>query len=327
MLLIGFRVSVQRRMISVRQSFIVYSARCHTKLSSILARTSFGSVMLVEIITSRQNPLVKRFRRVRSGSERQHIFLEGVRLIEDALNASARFESVAFTAALEVSERGSILLDALRAVQCRGALVSKQVMEAIADTETPQGIAAIVSRPYAELGDLFSASTDLLVIADELQDPGNIGTIIRTAEALGSQGMITTRYTVDPYNEKSIRASMGSALRLPIVVGAKRAEIAAHCRKHTIKLIASTIEPPRAQGIIEDAARAEMAKISSDIDMTVPIAVIVGREATGVSPIAAREADEFVHIPMAAGVESLNVAAAVAMLLYEAARQRDFKFK
>lgn len=320
-------MSVQRRMISVRQSFIVYSARCHTKLSSILARTSFESVMLVEKITSRQNPLVKRFRRVRSGSERQHIFLEGVRLIEDALNASARFESVAFTAALEISERGSILLDALRAVQCRGALVSKQVMEAIADTETPQGIAAIVSRPYAELGDLFSANTDLLVIADELQDPGNIGTIIRTAEALGSQGMITTRYTVDPFNEKSIRASMGSALRLPIVVGAKRAEIAAHCRKHKIKLIASTAEPPRAQGIIEDVARAEMAKISSDIDMTVPIAVIVGREATGVSPIAAREADEFVHIPMSSGVESLNVAAAVAMLLYEAARQRGFKFK
>ena len=232
--------------------------------------------MLVEKITSRQNPLVKRFRRVRSGSERQHIFLEGVRLIEDALNAGARFESVAFTAAFEVSERGSILLDALGGVQCRGALVSKQVMEAIADTETPQGIAAIVSRPYAELGDLFSMNPDLLVIADELQDPGNIGTIIRTAEALGAQGMIATRYTVDPFNEKSIRASMGSALRLPIVAGAKRTDITAHCRKHKIKLIASTVEPLRAPGIIEDVARVEMANLSSDVDMTVPIAVIVG---------------------------------------------------
>ena len=283
--------------------------------------------MLVERITSRQNPLVKRFRRVRAGSERQHIFLEGIRLIEDALNANARFESVAFTVPLEASERGAILLDALRRVPCRGALVSKQVMEAIADTETPQGVAAIVSRPYAELDDLFAASPDLLVIADELQDPGNIGTIIRTAEATGASGVITTRYTVDPFNDKSIRASMGSALRLPIVVGAKRADIAARCRQHRIKMIASTADPPRAQAIIEDAARVETVKLCSAVDMTVPLALIIGREATGVSPTAAREADEFVHIPMAKGVESLNVAVAAAMLLYETARQRGFKFK
>ena len=283
--------------------------------------------MLVEKITSRQNPLVKRFRRVRAGSERQHIFLEGVRLIEDAINASARFESVAFTAALEASERGSILLDALRRVPCRGALVSKQVMEAIADTETPQGVVAIVSRPYAELDGLFAASPDLLVIADELQDPGNIGAIIRTAEAAGASGLITTRYTVDPFGDKSIRASMGSALRLPIVTDAKREDIAARCREHNIKIIASTVDPPRAQGIIEDVARAEIVRLCSAVDMTVPFALIVGREATGVSATAGREADEFVHIPMATGVESLNVAAATAMLLYEAARQRGFRFK
>jgi TrmH family RNA methyltransferase len=283
--------------------------------------------MLVEKITSRQNPLVKRFRRVHAGSERQHIFLEGVRLIEDAINTNARFESVAFTAALEASERGAILLDALRRVPCRGALVSKQVMEAIADTETPQGVAAIVSRPYAELDGLFAASPDLLVIADELQDPGNVGTIIRTAEAAGANGLITTRYTVDPFNDKSIRASMGSALRLPIVTGARRADIAARCREHKIKIIASTVDPPRAQGVIEDVARAEVVRLCSAADMTVPLALIIGREATGVSATAAREADEFVHIPMAPGVESLNVAAAAAMLLYEAARQRGFKFK
>ena len=283
--------------------------------------------MLVEKITSRQNPLVKRFRRVRAGSERQHIFLEGVRLIEDAINTSARFESVAFTAALEASERGSILLDALRRVPCRGALVSKQVMEAIADTETPQGVVAIVSRPYAELDDLFAAGPDLLVIADELQDPGNVGTIIRTAEATGASGLITTRYTVDPFNDKSIRASMGSALRLLIVAGAKRADIAARCREHKIKIIASTVAPPRAPGIIEDVKRTDIVKLCSAVDMTVPLALIIGREATGVSATAAREADEFVHIPMATGVESLNVAAAAAMLLYEVARQRGFKFK
>ncbi len=282
--------------------------------------------MLVEKITSRHNPLVKRFRRVRAMGERQHVFLEGVRLIEDAINTGARFESVAFTAELESSERGAALLDSLRRVQCRGALVSKQVMEAIADTQTPQGVAAIVSRPYLELDNLFSNSPDLLVIADELQDPGNLGTIIRTAEAAGANGLITTRYTVDPFNDKAIRASMGSALRLPVVTGASRADIAARCRHHKIKMISSRATPGQAQGIIEDAARAERVKLCTEVDMTVPIALIVGREATGIPEPGNAEADESVHIPMAEGVESLNVAAATAILLYEAGRQRGFRF-
>ena len=283
--------------------------------------------MLVEKITSRQNPLVKRFRRVRTMGERPYVFLEGVRLIEDAIKTGAHFESVAFTAELESSERGAALLDLLRRVQCRGALVSKQVMEAIADTKAPQGVAAIVSRPYLELDDLFGDSPDLLVIADELQDPGNLGSIIRTAEAAGASGLITTRYTVDPFNDKAIRASMGSALRLPVVTGASRADITARCRDHKIKTIASRASPGPTQGVIEDAARAERVKLCAEVDMTVPIALIVGREATGILASVEGEADEFVHIPMAPGVESLNVAAAAAILLYEAARQRGFRFK
>lgn len=282
--------------------------------------------MLVEKITSRQNPLVKRFRRVRAMAERQHLFLEGVRLIEDALSTGARFESVAFTAELQSTERGAGLLDKLKGVQCRGALVSKQVMEAITDTKTPQGIAAIVSRPYRELDDLFGRDPDLLVITDELQDPGNLGTIIRTAEAAGASGLITTRYTVDPFNDKSIRASMGSALRLPLVTGAARSDITARCRDHNIKIIASRPTPARIQGVIEDAARAEVVKTYTQVDMTVPIALIVGREATGLSAASKDEADELVHIPMEEGVESLNVSAAAAILLYEAARQRGLRF-
>jgi len=284
------------------------------------------STMLVEKITSRQNPLVKRFRRVRAMGERQHVFLEGVRLIEDAISTGARFESVAFTAELESTERGAVLLESLSRVQCRGAMVSKQVMEVIADTKTPQGVAAIVSRPYVELDDLFAGSPDLLVVADGLQDPGNLGTIIRTAEAVGASGLITTRYTVDPFNEKAIRASMGSALRLPVVTGARRADIAKRCREHKIKTIASRSMPARAQQLIEDVARVGAVRLSAEIDMTVPIALIVGSEAAGISPGVEIEADELVHIPMAAGVESLNVAAAAAMLLYEAARQRGFRF-
>src|SRR5690349_20074160 len=127
--------------------------------------------MLVEKITSRQNPLVKRFHRVRAGSERHHIFLEGVRLIEDAIAAGAHFETVAFTSALETSERGLQLMDELQKIPCRGAHVPPQVMQIIADTQTPQGIAAIVSRPFVEIADVFAARPALIVIADGLQDP------------------------------------------------------------------------------------------------------------------------------------------------------------
>lgn len=281
--------------------------------------------MLVEKITSRQNPLVKRFRRVRAGSERHHVFIEGVRLIEDALIANAHFETVAFTAALEANDRGIALLDALRKVPCRGANVSMQVMEAIADTESPQGVAAIVSRPYFELAELFARGPTMIVVADQLQDPGNLGTIIRTAEAAGADGLVTTRYTVDPFNHKALRASMGSALRLPIITDAPRSEIVKLCREHKLKLVASRAASDRPQAAIEDAARSESFRRYTDADLTAPLALILGKEASGIPKDTAAEADEFVYIPMADGIESLNVSAAAAILLYEAARQRLFK--
>ena len=281
--------------------------------------------MLVEKITSRQNPLVKRFRRVRMGVERYHVFIEGVRLVEDALGAGAHFESVAYTAALEASERGLALLDALQHVPCRGALVSKQVMEAIADTESPQGVAAIVSRPYFELEDLFQKSLQIAVIADQLQDPGNLGTIIRTAEAASASCLITTRYTVDPFNQKAMRASMGSALRLPVVTEVQMSDVIAQCREQGIKLVASCPQGYPTKPAIEDAAEAVAVRSYTEADLTVPFALILGREASGVSEDTAAIADEFIYIPMAAGVESLNVASAAAILLYEAARQRGFE--
>ena len=281
--------------------------------------------MLIEKINSRQNPLVKRFRRVRLGGERHLVFLEGVRLIEDAIGAGAHFESVAFSPALESTERGRALLDSLESVPCRGAYVSKQVMSAIADTESPQGVTALVIRPRFELNDVIGEGASLIVIADQLQDPGNLGSIIRTAEAAGANGVVTTRYTVDAFNHKALRASMGSAVRLPVVTDARRDEVIALCHEHKIKIIASRPARERPKGMIEDAALVETIRAYTDADLTSPFALILGGEASGVSEDATAQADGFVYIPMARGVESLNVAAAAAVLLYEAARQRNFE--
>lgn len=280
--------------------------------------------MLIEKITSRQNPLVKRFRHVRTGSERHHIFLEGIRLIEDAVAAGAHFETVAFTSSLDTNERGLRLMDELQKIPCRGAHVPPQVMQAIADTESPQGIAAIVSRPFYDLGEVFAGQPALVVIADGLQDPGNLGTIIRTAEAANAHGLVTTRDTVDPFNQKALRASMGSALRLPIATDVHRAEVVKLCRDRRIALIGTRTSPLRLPVMIEDAARAEKTRAYTDADLSAPLAFILGREASGITEEAAADADQFVYIPMNAHTESLNVSAAAAVLLYEAARQRQF---
>jgi TrmH family RNA methyltransferase len=275
--------------------------------------------MLVEKITSRQNPLVKRFRRIRAGGEHHLVFLEGIRLIEEALSVGAHFESVAYTSALESSERGLALLIALQQVHCRGAHVSQQVMGVISDTESPQGIVAIIARPYYELPDVFASAPQLIVIADQMQDPGNLGTIIRTACAAGASGLITTPGTVDPFNPKAIRASMGSVLRLPVVVGAKRATTFALCRERGIRIIAA--EPP-----VSRPRELPPGRVYTEIDFSAPVALVLGREASGIAEDVVTQVDLLAHIPMAEGVESLNVAAAAAVLLYEAARQRSFQF-
>jgi TrmH family RNA methyltransferase len=282
--------------------------------------------MLVEKITSKQNPLLKRFRRVKTGDEHHLVFIEGIRLIEEALKAGVHFESVAYSLALEATERGAELQDELLHVPCRGALVPQQILDYIADTETPQGIAAIVSRPHYEVTDVFAAARPLILVADELQDPGNIGTIIRTAEAAGASGLVTTRHTVDPFNLKALRASMGSAFRLPVVTDIKRQDVIQMCKARSIKIIASRL-PAKNRGVLEDAAIVAKESTYTEADFTLPIAFVLGREASGVSEEIAAQADLFVHIPMAAGIESLNVAAAATVLLYETARQRGFQFQ
>lgn len=253
------------------------------------------------------------------------ILLEGVRLVEEAIRAGAHLESVAFTSDLEATDRGLALLDSLRRVRCRGAHLTRQIMEIFSDTETHQGVAAIASRPHYDVEDVFARPPQLLVIADRLQDPGNLGTIIRTAEAAGATGLITTPDTVDPFNHKALRASMGAALRLPLATNIASREVARLCREHNVRTIATRARPSRR--VIEDASRAEAVKVHTEIDMTGPVAFILGRESSGVSDESLFRADNLIHIPMAEGVESLNVSAAAAVLLYEAARQRDFSFE
>jgi|HubBroStandDraft_6_1064221.scaffolds.fasta_scaffold55539_3 TrmH family RNA methyltransferase len=276
--------------------------------------------MLVEKITSRQNPLVKRFRRLRSGADRHLVLVEGVRMVEEALAAGAHFESIAFTSDLETTERGIALQDELQRVPCRGALLSNQVMDYISDTESPQGVAAMVTRPHFDLDAVFGISVQLIVIADGIGDPGNIGTIIRSAEAAGATGLVALPGTANPFGSKAVRASMGSVLRLPVAIAANTREVILLAKKMNIAAIVAVPERPT------PSERGRPSRPYTEADYRTGTALIFGNEASGVSEELASLADSFVYIPMAPAVESLNVSTAASILLYEAARQRGFSF-
>lgn len=266
--------------------------------------------MTNETITSRKNPLAQRARAVRDGRERELIFVEGVRLCEEALRASLEFESVLYTRALADDERGASLLGGLRRVCQNVQAVSEDVLESVSDTKTPQGVAALARRPRTgreEVG--RAAGVPLVVVLHRANNPSNAGAALRVAEAAGATGVVLTEGSTDPLSPKSLRGSMGSAFRLPLWTGPSLEEALGWCAERGIRAVATAAAAPA---------------VHTDIDWTQPRAVVVGPEAGGLSDEEVRAANDAVRIPMRAPVESLNLATALAVILYEAARQRLF---
>lgn len=263
--------------------------------------------MLVEQITSRQNPLVKRAVRVRLGDEPSHMFVEGARLVEELVASEVAVEAILYTQAYADSERGGALLDRVRSARFRGALVPEAVLDAVCDVETPQGVVAIAARPVYELDEALAGDAPLAVVLDGLQDPGNVGAVVRAAEAAGAAGAVTTPGTAEPYGAKALRSAMGSAFRLPIARRVTVAEVARAAGLRGIRVVATVAEGGAAH---------------TDVDWRLPAVVLVGNEGGGLSDEAVRLASERVTIPLAAPVESLNAAVAAGVILFEAARQR-----
>ncbi len=180
-------------------------------------------------------------------------------------------------------------------------------MDAISESKTPQPVMAVVRMNEHDEGALLAAKPGLCVIAHGLQDPGNLGTIIRTAEAVGAAGAGMTQGTVDPYGVKAVRASMGSILRLPVARINDLSEFINICRKNGFQTIATTLNSD---------------KIHLNVDFKKPTAVIAGQEGSGLPEDVLASVDLRIRIPMAGTIDSLNVATATAVILYEAVRQR-----
>jgi len=266
--------------------------------------------MTSDTITSRKNPLAQRARAVRDGRERDLVFAEGVRLCEEALDASVEFEAVLYVRSLAEDGRGASLLQKLRDV-CRNVqAVSEDVLESVSDTKTPQGVVALARRPLTGRERIErAAGVPLVVVMHRANNPANAGAALRVAEAAGATGVVLTKGSTDPLSPKSLRGSMGSAFRLPLWTGPTLEEALGWCV---------------ARGILSVAAAAAAPSLHTEIDWAAPRAVVLGPEAGGLTVEEIGGADEAVRIPMRAPVESLNLATALAVLLYEAARQRRF---
>jgi TrmH family RNA methyltransferase len=264
------------------------------------------------IITSRDNSLLRLARSTRDGKKTELIYIEGLRLCEEALQSGLEIKAIIYSEEIAVKNRAAAFLKAARDEVERIASVTEKLLATISYTKTPQGIVALARRPPSERTRLERTDKrqPLLVIMHGINNPVNVGAILRSAEAAGATGIVATAHTSDPYSPKSLRGAMGSAFRLPIWFGAQFAEVVTWCKRRRIRVLSADLN-----------ATSDY----TEVDWHGPTALILGPEATGLTREERASADENIRIPMAGDVESLNVSVAAGILLYEAARQRRGK--
>lgn len=244
----------------------------------------------------------------RRGRERRGLTVaEGVRLVEEALATSTDIRGAAVSPALEATTRGKALKAALLQRGVRVEEVSEIELDALTDTEHPQGIAAVVQPRAWTLADIRLVPGVTLLVLDGVQDPGNVGTMLRTALGLGAAGVVALKGTADLTNPKVIRGGMGATFRLPAVPAAPE-ELVAWARLQ------------RAEIWVAAAGAEEASRLPPRSAQRPPVLLVVGNEGAGVGPVLEAAADRHVGIRLASGVESLNVAVAAGILLHEVTR-------
>lgn len=255
------------------------------------------------MITSNQNSKVKLVRallgRAKERREAGMFVAEGVRLIEEAETRDWRFETVLYDDSL--SERGKSLVSSLKSKSVDVEEISTDLMKSISETETPQGILAILQ--FSNL--LISTPLDFVLIPDQIRDPGNLGTLLRSAAATGVQAVLLPPETTDAFAPKVLRAGMGAHFRVPIrEMGWD--ELHDVCKLAGLQVLVADME----------------GKSCWEMDLKQPLALIIGGEADGASEQARKLATQKISIPMAGNVESLNAGVAGSVLMFEVVRQR-----
>lgn len=272
----------------------------------------------MESVTSRHNAIVKTFRALarRRDDETGEVLLEGEHLVAEALEAGVKVTTAAFASRVLHREARadaatiSDLKDRLVRHGARVLSVSETVLAAMSPVQTPSGILALAEVSPAPLERVMAGTLPLVAILAGVQDPGNLGAVVRTAEAAGATGLVACPPSADPFGWKALRGAMGSTFRLAVP---ERVPL------HDALLAA------RRRGLIVAAAVPRGGTPMRDFDFRRPIAIMLGGEGAGLDQSHLAHADERVTIPMQPPVESLNVAVSAAIILYEASRQREVR--
>lgn len=265
---------------------------------------------MTETVTSLHNQLVKTAATLRQKKYRDELGLfavEGVRLVEELVGAGWPAEYCLFTAAAAANARAAKVLAALAAAGCRPVEVTEAIYSKVTDTEEPQGIMVVAGKRSAALASVLTQPAPLIAVLDDIRDPGNVGTVIRTAAAAGASGVVLLRGCADLYAGKTVRATMGALFNLPVVESLDRQALLSSLTGANVPLVATALE---------GGAPYFASNLSG------PVAIVFGNEGRGVGDDLLAAANSRLFIPLYGRVESLNVAAAAAVLLYEAARQR-----
>ncbi len=265
-------------------------------------------------ITSKDNFAVKRLKQLEAKKYRDRLnlfVLEGPTVLTEALNENLELEFAVYNDSFAESEKGGELLEALAYKKAELYQADDRLFSMISGTESPQGILAVIEKPEWN-AEILSEPGRNFIVMDRVQDPGNMGTIIRTAEAAGFSGLVVIKGSTDPYSGKVSRAAAGALVRMPVFFAESPDELVMMMKNAGKKLVCTS---PRSD------------KWHFEIDIAEDTAIVIGNEASGVCDEIFSNADITAGIPMEGKTESLNAAIAASLMMYESLRQRKTGIK
>ncbi|NLI89076.1 MAG: RNA methyltransferase [Epulopiscium sp.] len=258
------------------------------------------------MITSNKNPLIKELQALQKKKKQRNkeklFIVEGLRAVKE-IPDSWRVDKYIISQSFTIDPETTI-----KDREAELVYVSDNIYAAISDTKTPQGIMAVVSQASFNMDKIISVEKGFFIVADGIQDPGNLGTLVRTAHAAGVDGIFLSKGCVDLYNPKTIRSTMGSIFHIPIFIDISIDKIIQSLKNNQINIYATALEE---------------SKLVHDYDYRQKTAIIIGNEANGISKDTKNLVSNFIKIPMPGGAESLNASIAAGICMYEVVRQRN----
>ena len=260
----------------------------------------------MQIITSKDNEIIKNVRKLKEKKYRDlnnEYIVEGVKMIKEAILEDAKIKLIVVCE--ENANSGAIdkkFLYEIAKYEC--IYVSKKVFDLISDVQTPQGMLAVIEKENSE--DKIDFTEDVIVVLDGIQDPGNLGTILRTIDSVGLKQVIVSKETADSYNPKVVRSTMGAIFRVKVIESNNLLDTLKNMKKHKYKIMATSLETDNS---------------IYDVDYNKKV-IVIGNEANGVEKEILDYADEKIKIPMLGKTESLNASVATAVILYEYVRNK-----